>query len=244
MYDAAGEWIYYVGMPAKSGVSSGIVAVLPGQLGIGVFSPRLDERGNSVRGVKFCQEISAQFDLHMFNAPQISTSVLRKRTFIGEVFSNRLRSESDRAILERFGRSTEVLLIQGAVTFAPVEVVIREVIRREESLQGVIVDFAHVQAVDFVTCRLLAGLVKGLIRSRKFVSISRAKHLPVLTRVFRRRRVRATFFDDLDLALEDGENRILSRFARGRRRSRRVRLAECDAVRGMSRKASTSSRSS
>ena len=111
--------------------------------------------------------------------------------------------------------------------FAPVEVVIREVIRREESLQGVIVDFAHVQAVDFVTCRLLAGLIKGLIRSRKFVSISRAKHLPVLTRVFRRRRVRATFFDDLDLALEDGENRILSRFAKGRRRSRRARLADC-----------------
>jgi glutaminase len=40
MYDAAGEWIYQVGMPAKSGVSAGILAVLPGQLGIGVFSPR------------------------------------------------------------------------------------------------------------------------------------------------------------------------------------------------------------
>jgi glutaminase len=236
MYDAAGEWIYQVGMPAKSGVSGGILAVLPGQLGIGVFSPRLDERGNSVRGVKFCREISTQFDLHMFNAPQISTSVLRKRTFIGEVFSNRLRSESDRAILKRFGKSAEVLLIQGAVMFAPVEVVIREVIRREKSLQGVIIDFAHVQAVDFVTCRLLAGLVKGLIRSRKFVSISRAKHLPVLTRVFRKRGVRATFFEDLDLALEDGENRVLTRFGKGRRRSRRARLDECDAVRGMSRK--------
>ena len=51
MYDCAGEWLESVGMPAKSGVSGGVFAVLPGQLGIGVFSPRLDERGNSVRGV-------------------------------------------------------------------------------------------------------------------------------------------------------------------------------------------------
>lgn len=47
MYDAAGDWVSAVGMPAKSGVGGGIVAVLPGQLGIGVYSPLLDEKGNS-----------------------------------------------------------------------------------------------------------------------------------------------------------------------------------------------------
>ena len=103
MYDASGEWIYRVGMPAKSGVSGGILAGLPGQLGIGVFSPRLDPWGNSVQGVKFCREISAEFDLHMFNAPQISTTVLRRRTFLGEVFSNRLRSKT-------IGKSLSVLV--------------------------------------------------------------------------------------------------------------------------------------
>lgn len=50
MYDFAGEWTYRVGMPAKSGVSGGIVEVLPGQFRVGVFSPPLDARGNSVRG--------------------------------------------------------------------------------------------------------------------------------------------------------------------------------------------------
>jgi len=53
MYDYAGEWLYRVGMPAKSGVAGGVIAVLPGQLGIGVFSPPLDSRGNSVRDWRF-----------------------------------------------------------------------------------------------------------------------------------------------------------------------------------------------
>ena len=59
MYDYAGEWAYRVGLPAKSGVGGGICAVVPGRCGIGIFSPLLDPRGNSVRGIKVCEELSA-----------------------------------------------------------------------------------------------------------------------------------------------------------------------------------------
>ncbi|MCI0332927.1 MAG: glutaminase A [Planctomycetes bacterium] len=66
MYDYAGEWAYRVGLPAKSGVGGGICAVVPGRCGIGIFSPLLDARGNSVRGIKVCEELSDRFGLHAF----------------------------------------------------------------------------------------------------------------------------------------------------------------------------------
>ncbi len=66
MYDFAGEWAYQVGVPAKSGVSGGIIAIIPNKMGVGVFSPGLDRFGNSVRGIKVCQELSEGLGLHVF----------------------------------------------------------------------------------------------------------------------------------------------------------------------------------
>jgi glutaminase len=76
MYNSSGEWMVRVGLPAKSGVGGGIVAVKPGQFGVGVFSPRLDERGNSVRGVRVLERLSSAFDLHLMTHPDRDRSAV------------------------------------------------------------------------------------------------------------------------------------------------------------------------
>jgi len=58
LYDDSGRWLYTTGLPAKSGVGGGIIAVSPGRFGIAVVSPPLDEAGNSVRAQKAIRDIS------------------------------------------------------------------------------------------------------------------------------------------------------------------------------------------
>jgi glutaminase len=60
LYDDSGKWLYHTGLPAKSGVGGGIIAVAPGKFGIAVISPPLDEAGNSVRAQKAITEIVAR----------------------------------------------------------------------------------------------------------------------------------------------------------------------------------------
>ena len=68
LYDFSGEWAFSIGLPAKSGVAGAILVVVPNVLGLCVWSPRLDECGNSVRGIKFCRDLVGAFNFHNYDS--------------------------------------------------------------------------------------------------------------------------------------------------------------------------------
>jgi glutaminase len=76
MYDYSGQWVHRVGVPAKSGVAGGVVAVVNRQLGIGTYSPRLDRFGNSSRGIEACADLASQLGLHVFDCMNVGSGFL------------------------------------------------------------------------------------------------------------------------------------------------------------------------
>ncbi len=77
MYDYSGNWVLDVGVPCKSGVGGGIMGAVNRQLGIGTFSPRLDEKGNSVRGLHVFKQLADEFGLHTFECTNFGSEFLR-----------------------------------------------------------------------------------------------------------------------------------------------------------------------
>lgn len=66
LYELSGDWLYEIGLPGKSGVSGGIVTVVPGKGGLGTFSPALDEAGNSIKGQRVAKFLSERMGLNLF----------------------------------------------------------------------------------------------------------------------------------------------------------------------------------
>lgn len=147
MYNSAGDWMTTVGFPAKSGVSGGILGVLPGQIGIATFSPRLDGHGNSERGVRLCTRMSRDMGLHIMEAPEPARSVIRR----------------DRVLRGPSGRKVRVLSLQGAIQFSSAELVLRTLDgTADKDLSRVVLDLRRVTSLNDVAERMLAEAVRRL----------------------------------------------------------------------------------
>ena len=158
MYDYAGEWVYTVGLPAKSGVSGGVVAVLPGQLGIGVFSPLLDARGNSARGIKVCQRLATDFDLHPLRFQPEVRNVARRCYHCGQTRSNRVRTPEEYDLLAQHADSVAVFELQGDLFFGSTERLFRSVVDDISGVDAVVLDCKRIGNLDGAALSMLSSL--------------------------------------------------------------------------------------
>lgn len=144
MYDAAGDWMTDVGIPAKSGVSGGVIGALPGQVGVAVFSPRLDRHGSSVRGVEVFERLSSDMGMHLMDVAQEGRSALRD-SYV---------SEGDDPVT--------VYEVQGDLRFAGAETVVRAIAESEHTTRRVALDLTRVYRLHDVGRRMLLECVRRL----------------------------------------------------------------------------------
>ena len=155
MYDYAGEWIYRVGIPAKSGVGGGILAALPARLGLGSYSPRLDRHGNSVRGIKVCEALSSHYDLHMLNRSDDARNSVIADYNIGKSSSRRSRRPHEQKILAAHHEDVRIVELVGTLTFSAVDYVSRQLAAQPRP-HFIIFDVRRVAAMTRAGARLLA----------------------------------------------------------------------------------------
>ncbi|MEA2914651.1 MAG: glutaminase, partial [Bradyrhizobium sp.] len=174
MYDYAGEWIYRVGIPAKSGVGGGILASLPARLGLGSYSPRLDRHGNSVRGIKVCEALSAHYDLHMLNRSDDARNSIIADYNIGKSSSRRSRRPDEQNILDAHYEDVRIIELVGTLTFANIDYISRQIAEKPRP-QVIVFDLRRVAALTRAAARLLTEGFRELARFNVTVVLSGAE---------------------------------------------------------------------
>ena len=161
MYDYAGEWLYRIGLPAKSGVSGGVVAVLPGVLAIASYSPPLDARGNSVRGIRACEELARRYRLHVFDG-RPSAPVVRRVYDASVVSSKRGRPVAHADALHAGGRRLKVMELQGPLHFGSAESFSRAFAAESADASHLVLDLSRVTSIDPGAVPVLTTTVRGV----------------------------------------------------------------------------------
>jgi len=180
-----------------------------------VFSPRLDAHGNSVRGIRVCQDLARHLDLHVFNRPSVGDSVIRVQFTAAEMNSSRVRTAEENRALHQFGGSIRCYQLQGDLSFTTAEALVRQVITKLEGLSCLLLDLKRVLTLNESACRLLYQLLCKLSDSGKSMVFAHTEHLPLLRRYMRvklEKRFSELYrvFGDHDPALEWCENQLLA----------------------------------
>lgn len=215
MYDYAGEWVYRVGMPAKSGVGGGIVAALPSQIGLGTFSPRLDSHGNSARGLKVCEALSSRFDLHMLNrSADVRTCVIADYDLFG-ISSRRSRQPHEQQILDEHHSDIRVIELVGALNFAAIDYVTRRLAGEPPNAPLLVLDFRRVADLTSAGAQLLGENLTilgnaGVTAIMTGIEATSAVWLAIRARTGEPHRLRR--FALLDEAIEWAEDQIVYRY--------------------------------
>ncbi|MCX5414744.1 glutaminase A [Streptomyces sp. NBC_00059] len=157
MYNASGDWLLRVGLPAKSGVSGGLIAAGPARFGLATYSPLLDAAGTSVRGQAALGALSERLGLHLMRNPALPGSTVTLVT-TADVLPSAPSGRRERALHERVG----VVAAQGALDFTAVERVLYALDESGPDRAGpVVLDLREVTGVDPVALALLhAGLAR------------------------------------------------------------------------------------
>lgn len=166
MYDYAGEWLLRAGLPAKSGVAGGLVASSPGEFGLGLFSPRLDASGASVRGVAAAQQLANRFGLHVLHRP-LTLSVSEVMS-AGDELAAGLGAEQDAAaaqILQENADDLAVWRLRGYIDFDGAERLLLDLDAwiearpaDRESPAVIVLDLTEVTQLQSVAVWMLAAL--------------------------------------------------------------------------------------
>jgi glutaminase len=213
MYDYAGSWLYEVGMPAKSGVGGGIIAVVPGRFGIGIFSPRLDAKGNSVRGIETCKRLSKDFSLHAFSRSAHPAMALGRVYTGADAPSRRQPALEMRAYLNEHACRIKYLCLHGFLAVDGAEYVIRRMQEMAPDSHSFILDLHQVDGISESAARLLSQARLGFGEEGIAVVCSRIHDRPAilgpLSKSASKNDRGFLSFEDNDLAVEWCENRLL-----------------------------------
>lgn len=227
-------------MPGKSGVAGGVLVVLPGQLGIGVFSPRLDSRSNSVRGVQVCTDLSRDLQLHFLRVARSFRSAIRAQYSLAHVRSKRRRPEQEGNLLREIGDHVWIHELQGDFLLPAIEAVVRTIVDHTTSLDVAVLDFKQVTQVAEPAAQILFDLLKGWQeRHKQLVFVLGQGHTRFLRLLEERYTIlggplRLVMFTDLDAALKWCESRLITRQANVASTALSVTLAEHEFRRSLS----------